>query len=70
METPEKFCKDSFQTFFNAFSLISHQINSFSQFIWISQCTGCEVEPRLIKKRRVRLKACCHYIWKSQRWKF
>jgi len=40
LETLENFCKDASRAFFNTFSLISHQINLFSQFIWISECNG------------------------------
>jgi len=33
VEPLERFCKDASQAFFNEFSLISHQINSFNQLI-------------------------------------
>jgi len=29
----KRFCKDALRTFFNEFGLISHQINSFNQFM-------------------------------------
>jgi len=35
VETLEKFCKDASRAFFNEFGLISHQINSFNQFVTI-----------------------------------
>jgi len=66
-ENTEKVLQRCSRAFFNMFGLISHQINSFNMFIWIFEWTGCEVGLRPIKKRRMRLKACHHYIWKSQR---
>jgi len=49
---------------------LDKSLDKFVQSVYLkSEWTGCEVELRSIEKRRMRLKACHHYIWKSQRWK-
>jgi len=61
-EALERFCKDASQTFFNEFGLISHQINSFNQFIWLFKCVVIESSFDQSNRRR---ETCHHYIWKS-----
>ena len=52
VKTLKKFYKDASRTFFNEFGLISHQINSFNQFIWLIGCSVVESNFNRSNKRR------------------
>jgi len=55
----ERLCKDASLAFFNEFSLISHQINSFHQFIWLFGCSAIELS---FDRSNRRSETCHHYI--------
>jgi len=62
VEKLEIFCKDASRAFFNQFGLLSHQINSFNQFIWMFRCPAVESS---FNRSNMWRETCHNYIWKS-----